>query len=71
MEPTDRYDVSKIIILSGWSLALLTCVTVVTAAVYQALTIGKVEDNLKGWVGMCLVFLFTNFVPIVKDFISK
>ena len=68
---SDRYDVTKIVILSGWSLALLTCVTVIAAAVYQAVTAGTVEVNLKGWVGMCLLFLFTNFLPLVKDFISK
>lgn len=68
---SERFDVTKTVILSGWSLALLTCVAVIAAAVYLVLTGKPVEGPLKDWAMMCLAFLFTNFLPVVKDFISK
>lgn len=67
----ERFDVTKVVILSGWSLALLTCVAVIAAAVYLILIGKPVDGPLKDWSMMCLAFLFTNFLPVVKDFISK
>jgi hypothetical protein len=67
----ERFDIAKIVVLSGWSLNVLTCLTIIGAATYMALS-GKVIDGpLKEWASMCLGFLFATFVPLVKDFISK
>lgn len=67
----ERFDIVKIVILSGWSLALLTCVTVIAAAVYMLVMKQPIDGPLKDWSMMCLAFLFTNFLPVVKDFVSK
>ena len=67
----ERFDIVKIVILSGWSLALLTCVTVIAAGVYMLVMKQPIDGPLKDWSMMCLAFLFTNFLPVVKDFVSK
>jgi hypothetical protein len=67
----ERFDVAKIVVLSGWSLSILTCLIIIGSVTYM-IVIGKpIEGPLKDWASMCLGFLFATFVPLVKDFISK
>lgn len=67
----ERFDVAKVVILSGWSLSLLTCFAVIAAAIFLAVTGKPIDGPLKEWSGMCLGFLLATFVPLVKDFIAK
>jgi hypothetical protein len=50
---------------------VLTCLTIIGAAVYMVVTGKPIEGPLKEWASTCLGFLFATFVPLVKDFISK
>ena len=50
---------------------MLTCLTIIGAATYMALSGKPIDGPLKEWASMCLGFLFATFVPLVKDFISK
>lgn len=68
---SERFDIARIVVLSGWSLSLLTCLTVIGAATYMVLAGKPIDGPLKEWASMCLGFLFATFVPLVKDFISK
>lgn len=67
----ERFDIAKVVILSGWSLNVLTCLVIIGAVVYMASSGKPIEGPLKEWASMCLGFLFATFVPLVKDFISK
>jgi len=67
----ERFDIAKIVVLSGWSLNVLTCLTIIGAATYMVVTGKPIDGPLKEWASMCLGFLFATFVPLVKDFISK
>lgn len=70
-DPTeDTRDTVKIVILSGWSLTLLVCLTIIGAAIYKALADPNMEP-LKQWAGMCLGFLLGSFVSMVKDYTTK
>lgn len=66
----DRYNIAKIIVLSGWALTLMVCFVIIIGAVYQTLT-GTLDDALKGWAQLSLGFLFGSFVALVKDFMPK
>jgi hypothetical protein len=76
MDPEDttaseRFDIAKVVVLSGWSLNILTCLTIIGAATYMVVSGKPIDDQLKQWASTCLGFLFATFVPLVKDFISK
>jgi hypothetical protein len=66
----DRFDIAKIIVLSGWSLTILVCLVVIGMAVYSMTFHSDVAAPLKEWGGMCLGFLLGSFVSLVKDFIK-
>lgn len=66
----DKYDVTKIIVLSGWSLTIAVCLVIIGAAVYTSLQPESTPGPLKEWAGMCLGFLLGSFVGLVKDFIK-
>lgn len=68
---SDRYDTTKVVILSGWSLTVGVCLLIISAAVFSATHAGVLDPDLKNWAGMCLGFLFGSFVGLVKDFIAK
>jgi hypothetical protein len=67
----ERFDIAKFVVLSGWSLNVMTCLTIIGAATYCVVTGKAIDGPLKEWASMCLGFLFATFVPLVKDFISK
>jgi len=67
---SERFDVSKLVVLSGWSLTLLVCISVIGAAIYMSLTKGSIDAPVKDWASTCLGFLFGAFVGLVKDFIK-
>jgi cytochrome c oxidase assembly factor CtaG len=66
----ERFDVAKLVVLSGWSLTILVCILVIGAAVYMVLTRASIDAPIKEWASTCLGFLFGAFVSLVKDFIS-
>lgn len=64
-------DVAQIVVLSGWSLTILVCLTIIGAAVYATMAHqGTDIGPLKEWAGMCLGFLLGSFVSLVKDYIK-
>jgi len=65
----DRYEVVKIVVLSGWALTLLTCFVVLLAAVYS-LAHGTIDVTLKEFAILCFGFLFGNIPVLVKEFIK-
>lgn len=66
-----KFDIARIVVLSGWSLSLMVCLTIISAAVYQLVTHPGLDIGaLKEWAGLCLGFLLGNFVSLVKDFIK-
>ena len=67
----ERFDVSTWIILSGWSLTLLSCFVIILVAAYLTLIGKPIDSPLKEWAGMALGFLLGSFVGLVKDYISK
>jgi hypothetical protein len=69
-DASERFDVSKLVVLSGWSLTLLVCIVVIGSAVYMSLTQGSIDAPVKDWASTCLGFLFGAFVGLVKDFIK-
>jgi hypothetical protein len=68
-ENNARFDVAKIVVLSGWSLTILACLVVIMGAVYAAFQTADPLAPLKEWASMCLGFLLGAFVTLVKDFI--
>lgn len=68
---SDRYDVAKTIILSGWALTLLTCFAIIGVAVFSLIVKGTIDDALKGYATLCMGFLFGNIPTLVKDFTSN
>lgn len=74
VDPTlnQRFDIAKLVVLSGWSMTVIVCLTIISAAVSQLVFHPGVElGSLKEWAGMCLGFLLGNFVSLVKDFIKE
>ena len=69
-DPTssERFDIAKVVVLSGWSLTILVCMVVIGAALWLAIKSGEMA-TLKEWAGLCLGFLLGAFVTLVKDFI--
>lgn len=67
----ERFDIAKVVILSGWSLMLLSCLIVIAAAVYQLHQGHGIDDALKGWATLCFGFLFGSCSGLVKDFIGS
>ena len=68
-QSNSRFDVAKIVVLSGWSLTILACLVVIMGAVYAAFQTTDPLTPLKEWAAMCLGFLLGAFVSLVKDFI--
>jgi hypothetical protein len=68
---TDRYDVAKIVILSGWALTLLTCFAIVGVAAYSLIVYRTIDEALKGFATLCLGFLFGSIPTMVKDFLKS
>jgi hypothetical protein len=66
----ERFDIAKVIVLSGWSLTILACIAIIGSATYLVVIKGSVDGPLKEWASTCLGFLFATFVSMVKDFIK-
>jgi hypothetical protein len=66
----ERFDIAKVVVLSGWSLVLLVCIAIIGSATYLVAKNGSVDGPLKEWASTCLGFLFATFVSFVKDFIK-
>jgi hypothetical protein len=58
------------IVLSGWSLTILVCISIIGSATFLVVIKGAVDGPLKEWASTCLGFLFATFVSMVKDFIK-
>jgi hypothetical protein len=43
----ERFDVSKMVVLSGWSLTLLVCIAVIGTAVYVSVTKNSIDAPIK------------------------
>jgi hypothetical protein len=67
----DRYNIAKIIVLSGWALTLLVCWATIIGTVWLILRGHPVDDTLKGFAQTSFGFLFGSFVALVKDFMPK
>jgi hypothetical protein len=67
---SERFDIAKVIVLSGWSLTILVCIAVIGTATYLVATKSALDGPLKEWASTCLGFLFATFVSLVKDFIK-
>jgi hypothetical protein len=67
----ERFDIAKVVVLSGWSLTILVCIMIIGTATYNVVTHQAIDAPLKEWASMCLGFLFGAFVAMVKDFISN
>jgi hypothetical protein len=66
----ERFDIAKVVVLSGWSLTLLACLTVIGAAVYSLAVHRSIDPALEKWATLCFGFLFGSISALVKDFIS-
>jgi hypothetical protein len=66
----ERFDIAKVVVLSGWSLSLLVSISIIGSATYLVVSKGSVDGPLKEWASTCLGFLFATFVSMVKDFIK-
>jgi hypothetical protein len=66
----ERFDIAEVVVLSGWSLTLLVCISIIGSAVYLAVVKGSIDGPLKEWASTCLGFLFASFISMVKDFIK-
>jgi hypothetical protein len=67
---SERFDIAKVVVLSGWSLTILVCIAIIGSATYLVVRNGSVDGPLKEWASTCLGFLFATFVSMVKDFIK-
>lgn len=67
----ERFDVAKLVVLSGWFLTIMVCVSVIGAAIYMVVNKIAVDTSIKEWASACLGFLFGGCVSLVKDFISN
>lgn len=67
---SERFDIAKIVVLSGWSLTILVCIIVIATATWCVVQRQTIDTPLKEWASMCLGFLFGAFVSLVKDFIK-
>lgn len=65
-----RFDIAKLVVLSGWSLLLLSCVSVIGAAIVHTMTGIGIDPTLKDWATLCFGFLFGACAGMVKDFIG-
>ena len=66
----ERFDIAKIVVLSGWSLTIVTCLAIIGSATYLLVSKVSIDGPLKEWASTCLGFLFGTFVSLVKDFIK-
>jgi hypothetical protein len=66
----ERFDIATVVVLSGWSLTILVCITIIGATTYMVVSHGAIDTPLKEWAGTCLGFLFGFFGSLVKDFIK-
>jgi hypothetical protein len=62
----ERFDLARIVVLSGWILTLLVCAGIILATLLQE----NPQGPLKEMAATCLGFLFGSFATIVKDFIK-
>jgi hypothetical protein len=46
-DASERFDVSKLVVLSGWSLTLLVCIAVIGTAVYMSVTKNSIDAPIK------------------------
>jgi hypothetical protein len=65
-----RFDIAKIVVLSGWALTIMVCIAIIGSSTYLLMTKGVLDGALKEWASTCLGFLFGAFVSLVKDFIK-
>jgi hypothetical protein len=62
----DKFDIARIVILSGWILTIVACAAVIITALLQEAPTSPIKD----WAATCLGFLFGSFASMVKDFIK-
>lgn len=65
-----RFDVGKVVVISGWIAAIVVAVSIVLAMVYLCLSGRDVPSSLKELGVASITFLFTQFGPLVRDFIT-
>lgn len=68
-DEAERTDMARVVLLSGWALTLLACVSIIGAAVYTAIVTHDMTP-IREWAGTCLGFLLGNVFASVKDFIK-
>ena len=66
----ERFDIAKVVVLSGWSLTILVCISVIGTAIYMSLAKSSIDAPVKEWASTCLGFLFGAFLSLVKYFIG-
>jgi hypothetical protein len=69
-QASERFDIAKTVVLSGWALTLLVCVMLIGAAAWCLASGRPIDDALKQWAGTALGFLFGTGAAMVKDFIA-
>lgn len=67
-QAADRYDVSKIIVISGWAITLAVVVITIMASLYLMFMGHEVPSPLKEWGGMAYGFLFGNLATLIMNF---
>lgn len=65
-----RFNVAKIIVLTGFALTMLVCLILVCVSSYLLISIGTIPDALREWAGLALGYLFGTFSALIKDFIA-
>jgi hypothetical protein len=70
-ERKERFDIAKLVVLSGWSLTVLACLLIIAASTYMTISAKSIEGPLKEWGGTCLGFLFGSFMSLLKDFLNE
>lgn len=66
-----RFNVAKVIVLTGFSLTMLVCLVLVTTSAWLFITTGDVPDALREWAGLALGYLFGTFTALVSDFTDR
>lgn len=67
----ERWDISKVIVLTGLGATILIAIIMIGTAMALMLLAMSVPQELNQWAGVALGFLFGTFGSILKDFVTK
>lgn len=69
-EEKQRFDVSKAVIIVGWSFMMIIGILILAANIYMMINGIPTNETLINWGGIVLGFLFGSFPSLLKEFIT-